>query len=251
MRAARPLLTKLFAALLGLALASAHAQNPGSDIQIVQRIDNILIGVDTVSLEVVDAKHVTGNYFLINIKQPHPMAGHANFVVKCQSPPQMATLASTLPSASLDTQDKPVVPPQRRAGSIDVAQLAFKPVHMLDGTWMAAEFACRSSSSPGNAASIAQQLLAKGGPPDLRTLYCDLKSQTTNQVSKGVEVRYTEADDAVAVNRQWLSSGYVTNTGLVFGNGAQWVIDRNGREARLVAPDGQVLARGPCDARKG
>ncbi|MFZ4285917.1 hypothetical protein ACFQ95_05845 [Variovorax sp. HJSM1_2] len=245
------MLSRLCAALPGLALASAQAQGAGSDIQIVQRIDNVLIGVDTVSLEVVDAQHVTGNYFLINLKQPHPMAGHANFVVKCQSPPQMATLASTLPSASLDTLDQPVVPPQRRASSITVAQLTFKPVHMLDGTWMAAEFACRSSSAPGTAAGIAQQLLAKGGPPDMRTLYCDLKSQSTNQVSKGVEVRYSESDDAVAVNRQWLSSGYVTDTGLVFGNGAQWVIDRSGREARLVAPDGQVLARGPCDMRQG
>jgi hypothetical protein len=251
MRATHPSFSKLTAALLGLAMASAHAQNSGSDIQIVQRIDNILIGVDTVSLEVVDAKHVTGNYFLINVKQPQPMAGHANFVAKCQTPLQIATLASTLPSASLDKEEKPVVPPQRRAASIDVQKLTFNPVHMLDGTWMAAEFACTSSGSPGSAANTARQLLAKGGPPDMRTLYCDLKSQSTNEVRKGVEIRYSETDDAVAVNQQWLSSGYVTATGLVFGNGAQWVIDRSGREARLIAPDGQVLARGPCDARKG
>ncbi|WP_394787944.1 hypothetical protein [Rhodoferax sp.] len=227
------------------------ADEPSSkDMQIVQRIDDVLVGVDAVSLEILGRRHVAGTYFLINLHQPSPVAGYADFVVDCQGPLRIATLASTLPSASL----QPEIPPlQRRASALDLDKLEFAPVHMLDGTWLVAEFTCRSTSQPGRARQIARQLLEQGGPPDMRTLFCDLQADGSNQVRRNVEVRFSISDDAVVVNQQWLSSGFVTDTEVVFGSGAQWVVDlvegRQASRARLLGSGGALLFYGACDAR--
>ena len=243
----RILLLLSFCANLGPAWAEPAANLPASkDMQIVQRIDDVLVGVDAVSLQIVDRSHVSGTYFLINLHQPSPVAGNADFVVDCQGPLRIATLESSLPSGSLKTETPPL---QRRSGPLDMAQLVFAPVHMLDGTWLVAEFACRSSSQPGRARQIARQLLEQGGPPDTRTLYCDLRADGSTQVRRGVELRFSEQEDAVAVNRQWLSSGFVDDKEVVFGSGAQWIVDRQASRARLVAPGGEVLYAGHCDSR--
>lgn len=240
-------LATLLAALCGTGAAWAQpAPEPvAKDFQMVQRIDDVLVGVDTISLEVIGSRHVVGSYFLINLRQPSPLSGRADFVADCQSPLRIATLASTLPSGSL-SPDAPVLPPQRRAGGIDVAQLSFANVHMLDGTWLVAEFACQATSQPGRARLLAKKSLEQGGPPDMRTLYCDLQSDGKREVRKSVEIRFSDSEDAVVVNRQWLSSGYVTDTAVVFGSAAQWVVDRSGREARLIGPDGKLLFTGAC-----
>jgi hypothetical protein len=228
------------------ALPSAPAGEPvAKDFQMVQRIDDVLVGVDTISLEVLGSRHVLGSYFLINLRQPSPIAGRADFVADCQSPPRIATLSSTLPSGSL-SPDAPVLPPQRRAGRIDVSQLAFSNVHMLDGTWLVAEFACQASGQPGRAVQLARKSMEMGGPPDMQTLYCDLQTAGKREVRRGVEIRYSEGEDAVVVNRQWLSSGYVTDKTVVFGSAAQWEVERGGRRARLINSDGKVLFTGAC-----
>lgn len=244
----RILLLLSFCANLGPTWAQPTANLPATskDMQIVQRIDDVLVGVDAVSLQIVDRSHVSGTYFLINLRQPSPVAGNADFVVDCQVPLRIATLESTLPSGSLKTDTPPL---QRRSGPLDMAQLAFAPVHMLDGTWLVAEFACRSTSQPGRARQIARQLLEQGGPPDMRTLYCDLRADGSSQVRRGVELRFSEQEDAVAVNKQWLSSGFVDDKEVVFGSGAQWIVDRQASRARLVAPGGALLYSGPCDSR--
>ncbi len=245
----RPTLTGLLAALASAWAAAQPASEPvAKDFQMVQRIDDVLVGVDTISLELIGNRYVVGSYFLINMLQPSPIAGRADFVADCQNPLRIATLASTLPSGSL-SPDAPVLPPQRRAGAIDVASLAFTAVHVLDGTWMVADFACQASAQPGRAVQLARKSLAQGGPPDMQTLYCDLQSDGKREVRRGVDVRFSDSEDAVAVNGQWLSSGYVTDTAVVFGSAAQWVVDRNGREARLIGTDGKKLFTGACDKR--
>ncbi len=226
--------------------AWAAPERPASkDMQIVQRIDDVLVGVDAVSLEIIDRSHVAGSYFLINLHQPGTLVGTAEFVVDCQSPLRLATLASSLPSGSLQS-DVPVL--QRRATVLDIDSLKFAPVHMLDGSWMVAEFACRSTSQPGRARQIALQLLEKGGPPDMYSLWCDLQADGSTQTRRQAEVRYSLADDAVAVNTQWLSSGFVSATEVVFGSGAQWIVDRRASRARLLGAGGALLFYGNCSS---
>lgn len=245
----RSALAGLSIALCGAcAFAQTAAEPVAKDFQMVQRIDDVLIGVDTISLELIGSRYVVGSYFLINMHKPSPIAGRADFVADCQNPLRIATLASTLPSGSL-SPDAPVLPPQRRAGAIDVAGLAFNSVHMLDGTWMVADFACQASSQPGRAVQLARNSLEQGGPPDMQTLYCDLQSDGKREVRRGVQIRFSDSEDAVVVNGQWLSSGYVTDKTVVFGSAAQWVVDRSAREARLIGPNGKKLFTGACDKR--
>ena len=213
------------------------------DMQIVQRIDNVLVGVDAVSLAIIGRRYVAGSYFLINLHKPSPVVGSAEFVADCQNPPRLATLASSLPSASL----QPATPPlQRRATALDIDSLTFTPVHMLDGSWMVAEFACRSTSQPGRARQIAQELLEKGGPPDQLRLWCDLQPDGSTQTRRSAEVRYSASDDAVAVQTQWLSSGFVSDTEVVFGSGAQWIVDRQASRVQLLGAGGARLFVGAC-----
>ncbi|MDR7379122.1 hypothetical protein J2X19_003816 [Rhodoferax ferrireducens] len=240
------LLPAVFLAFCG-PLAWAADAPASKDMQIVQRIDDVLVGVDAVSLEILGRRHVAGTYFLINLRRPSPVAGYADFVADCQGPLRIATLSSTLPSGSLQPEPPPLLP--RRATALDLESLSFNPVHMLDGTWLVAEFACRSSSQPGAARHIARQLREKGGPPDMLSVYCDLQADGSNETRRGVEVRFSEQDDAVAVNHQWLSSGFVSDTEVVFGSGAQWVVDRQARRARLLGGSGALLFEGKCDSR--
>jgi hypothetical protein len=228
--------------------ATAQSEPVAKDFQMVQRIDNTLIGVDTISLELLGSRYVAGSYFLINMRKPSPIAGRAEFVVDCHSPMRLATLTSTLPSGSL-APDAPIQPPQRRAGAIDVASLAFTNVHMLDGTWLVADFACQASSQPGRAVALARKSLEQGGPPDMQTLYCDLQADGGKAVRRGVEVRFSDSEDAVAVNHQWLSSGYVTDAAIIFGGVQKWVIDRKAPTARLMGQNGKPLYTGACDRR--
>jgi hypothetical protein len=230
--------------LLSFCLVFCGAAGAASkDMQIVQRIDDVLVGVDAVSLEVIGRRHVAGSYFLINLHRPSPLVGTAEFVADCDNPPRLATLASSLPSAALQPE-APVL--QRRATALDIASLKFAPVHMLDGSWMVAEFACRSTSQPGRARQIAQALLEQGGPPDMVSLWCDLQADGSTQTRRNAEVRYSVADDAVAVHTQWLSSGFVGGTEVVFGSGAQWIVDRQASRARLLGADGTLLFAGAC-----
>lgn len=238
----RPLLLSI--CLLVCSGVWAGPDRPASkDMQIVQRIDDVLVGVDAVSLDVLDRRYVAGSYFLINLHQPSPVLGTAEFVVDCQNPLQLATLASNLPSGTLKSETPQV---QRRATAVDTASLAFTPVHMLNGSWMVAEFACRSTNQPGRARQIAQELLEKGGPPDQLSLWCDLQPKGSKQTRHGTEVRYSASDNAVAVQTQWLSSGFVSDTEVVFGSGAQWIVDRQPHQALLVGAGGARLFVGAC-----
>jgi hypothetical protein len=64
-----------------------------------------------------------------------------------------------------------------------------------------------------------------------------------------VEVRFSESADAVAVNRQWLSSGSVTAEEVRYGTNSTWHIDRQALNVRRTATGGEMLFSGGCDRR--
>lgn len=231
---------------LGVLQAAAQPAAPAS-FHLVQRIDETLVGVDNISLDVLGRNHVAGTYFLVHAKQPAPLIGYANYVVDCREPVSIAVANAVMPSGRLEPAT-PFVQPPRRSGAIDVDKLQFSPVHVMDGTRMVAEFSCRTSSAPGRARQIAQELAERGGPADSQRLYCDLRPDA-GAAPRRVEVRFSPVEDVVAVNGQWLSSGFLVGEEIVFGTGAQWRIDRSLRQARLVRDDGVVLHTGGCDAR--
>ncbi len=232
----------------GLAAMGVAAQPamPAS-FQFVQRIDQTLVGVDMVALDVLSRDHVAGTYFLVHAKQPTPLIGYANVVADCREPLRIAVVNAVMPSGRLEPAT-PFEQPPRRSGAIDVGKLQFTSAHVMDGTRMVAEFICRASSAPGRARQIAQELNDQGGPADATRLYCDLQPDGGG-APRRVEVRYSPSEDVVAVNGQWLSSGFLVGDEVVFGSGAQWRIDRGTRVARLVRDDGVVLHTGSCDTR--
>lgn len=229
------------------ALACAQPVAPQQPFHLVQRIDEMLVGVDAISLDVVGRDHVAGTYFLVHAQKPSPMIGYANYVVDCRVPRRMAILSSFMPSGRLE-ENAPFVQPPRRSGQIDVTRLQFADVHVMDGTAFVADFSCQASSAPGRAAQIAQELVQHGGPADSASLYCDMRPDSGKPVRR-VEVRYSPAENAVAVNGQWLSSGFTAKNEVVFGVGAQWRLDLRKRTVRLMRDNGKLLFTGACDSR--
>jgi hypothetical protein len=242
----RLLTSRCLAAALAVAGPAVLAQAP-PPFHLVQRIDEMLVGVDTIALDVVGRDHVAGTYFLVHARKPTPMIGYANYVVDCREPRRMAVLSSVMPSGRLEPET-PFLQPPRRSGQIDVGQLNFSAVHVMDGTAFVAAFSCQASSAPGRAAQIARELVEQGGPADTQSLYCDMRPDS-GKPPRRVEVRFSPVDDVVAVNGRWLSSGFLVKDEVVFGTGAQWRIDRRQRTARLVRDNGTQLFKGACDTR--
>ena len=83
----------------------------------------------------------------------------------------------------------------------------------------------------------------------MQTMYCDLQPDGSTEVRHGVEVRYSASASAVAVNRQWLSSGSVTDDEVRFGVNSNWRINRKALDIRRSAPSGEMLFSGLCDRR--
>ena len=221
--------------LLMMALAPMHAAAQWSNnrgYQLLQRVDDVLFGMDNLSLVILDRRHVAGTLLRINVLQPAPIRGSTGFVVDCDKPLRFAAVPATMP------------------GRPDPAKLEFVPVRMLDGTWAAAEFACEVTRQPARAARLARDLYERGGPPDMQTVYCELQPDGSEQVRPGVEVSFSESADAVAVNRQWLSSGSVTTEEVRFGTRSVWHLDRQGLHVRRMAPGGEMLFSGACDRRR-
>ncbi len=199
--------------------------------QLLQRIDDVLFGIDNLSLEILGRDHVTGTLLQINADQPLPLRAQTRFVVECRKPMRFAVLRA---DAVLPTDPK---------------TLEYADVALLDGTWASAEFACESTRQPGRASQVARAIYESGGPPDMQTLYCDLQPDGSTEVRRGVEVRYSVSTSAVAVNRQWLSSGSVTEDEVRFGSNSKWRINRKALDIRRSAPNGRVLFSALCDRR--
>lgn len=232
-KALRPVLLKcLLALVMALAMGLSHAQwvsNRG--YQLLQRIDDVLFGIDNLSLEILDRDHVAGTLLQINVDQPLPLRAQTRFVVDCRKPMRFAARKADAVSP------------------IDLQALEYNDAALLDGTWASAEFACESTRQPGRASQVARAIYERGGPTDTQTLYCDLQPDGSTEVRRGVEVRYSASANAVAVNRQWLSSGSVTDDEVRFGANSKWRINRKALDIRRSAPNGEMLFSALCDRR--
>lgn len=222
----------LLAVVMVLSMGAGHAQwvsNRG--YQLLQRIDDVLFGIDNLSLEILDRDHVAGTLLQINADQPLPLRAQTRFVVDCRKPMRFALRKADA------------------ASPIDLQALEYADAALLDGTWASAEFACESTRQPGRASHVARAIYERGGPPDMQTLYCDLQPDGSAEVRRGVEVRYSPSANAVAVNRQWLSSGSVTDEEVRFGANSKWRINRKALDIRRSAPNGEMLFSALCDRR--
>lgn len=199
--------------------------------QLLQRVDDVLFGVDNLALVILDRRHVAGTLLRINVFQPSPIRGSTDFVVDCQKPLRFATV------------------PAGNRGRPQTERLEFVPAKILDGTWFAAEFACEATRQPARAARLARDLFERGGPEDMQSIYCELQPDGSEQARPGVEIRFSELADAVAVNRQWLSSGTVTQAEVRFGANSTWHVDRQGLNVRRTSAGGEMLFSGSCDHR--
>jgi hypothetical protein len=242
-------------------------------LQLVQRVDNVLYGVDPISLAPLGNRHVSGVLVRVNVGQslnkntnqnagqntgqntgqsatpPSLVTGYSHFVADCKKPLRMHIVA-TAPSPLDLTPQGSSARARYSAATTALESGVFAKAHMLDGTWAVAEFACDSTQRPARTAQIARELFEKGGPSDMRTALCDLQTDGDLQTRLDVEVRFSDAEKVVAVNKQWLSSGRVTDTEITFGSGAaRWRIDRAAAEASLVHPGGKVAFVGSCIAR--
>jgi len=218
----------LLASLAG-AVQAQWASNRG--YQLLQRVDDVLFGVDNLALRIVDRNHVAGTLLEINVLKPYPVRSRIEFVADCGKPMRLAIRTGGAGAAPV------------------LDKLEFAELSWLDGSWAAAEFACESTRQPGRAAQLAREMFERGGPPDVQTLYCDLQPDGSTEVRKGVEVRYSALANAVSVNRQWLSSGSVTAEEVRFGANSVWRIDRQALDIRRSAPGGEMLFSGLCDRR--
>ncbi len=197
--------------------------------QLLQRVDDVLFGVDNVSLVILDKRHVAGRLVRINVHQPSPVRGFDDFVADCDQPLRFA------------------IKPASAEGAPAPSQLEFSRARMLDGSWAAAEYACESTRQPGRATRLARDLFERGGPPDMQVVYCELQPDGSQETRTGVEVRFSEEANAVAVNRQWLSSGEVTAKEVSFGANSKWRIDRQALDIRRTAASGEMLFSGTCE----
>jgi hypothetical protein len=219
-------------AMLLLAPALAAAQwTSNRGYQLLQRVDDVLFGVDNLSLVILDRQHVAGSLVRVNVDQPHPLRGRTDFVADCSRPLQFAIVPGT------------------SKGRPKPSQLEFAPAKVLDGSWFAAEFACESTRQPGRASRIARDLYERGGPPDTETVYCELQPDGSSETRYGVEVRFSEQSNAVAVNRQWLSSGQVDAEEVQFGSVGTWHVHRKDLHVRKTIGSGEMVFSGSCDRR--
>jgi hypothetical protein len=218
----------------------------GKGVLLLQRIDDVLYGVDPISLAIVDSNHISGILVRVNANQPNPALDYSHFLVDCRGAMRMATLATSHSPMDLTAQGA-----SSRA-RIDVALTAmpiakFGPLKVLDASRPIAEFVCASSLRPAQAAQIAKSLFENGGPSDMRSAMCDLRPDGASVTREDVEVRFSDSEKVVSVNKQWLSSGQVTGAEISFGSGAaRWRIDRNSAEASLVDSAGRVIFAGSC-----
>ena len=211
--------------------ASWAQWNNNRGYQLLQRVDDVLFGVDNLSLVIIDRRYVAGTLVRIDANQPLPIRGITEFVADCQKPLRFAAKPADAKVRAL------------------AGQLEFSSAKLLDGTWFAAEFACESTRQPGRASRVAKDLFERGGPTDMQTIYCELQPNGSDEARSGVEVRFSESANAVAVNRQWLSSGEVSAGEVRFGSNSKWRINRQAMDVRRTAASGEMLFSGTCDNR--
>lgn len=252
----------LWLMLGGCSAAGLWAQTPtGKAPLLLQRIDTTLYGVDLLSLAVVDRHHVSGILVRVNAAKPSPPLDYNHYVVDCRGAMRLAQIASaaspmdlTLTGASARARLQTATEFIATAGAAGEAAALpgkpqFKALATIDGSRALAEFTCAAMQRPAQAAPLAQDVYANGGPNDLRTALCDLQPDGVFVTREDVTVRFSDSEKVVSVNHQWLTSGKVTDAEISFGSGsARWRIDRSTAEATLVDANGKVLFAGSCIA---
>lgn len=245
----------------GPAAAASSKGGPGTAASgkgplLLQRIDDVLYGVDPISLAVVDRHHVSGILVRVNANQPSPPLNYSHFIVDCQGKLQMAILATSPSPMDLTPQGASARARVQAASALvaragGVPAVKFSLANMLDGSRALADFACAASQRPAQAVLLARDVLENGGPWDLRTALCDLQPDGAFVTREDVTVRFSDSEKVVSVNNQWLTSGKVSDAEISFGSGsAKWRIDRNSAEANLVDSTGRVIFAGSCVATK-
>jgi hypothetical protein len=235
----------LFATCFG-----THAQTAAQakSVLLVQRIDDVLYGVDPISLALVDSHHVSGVLVKVHAEKPSPALSYTHFVADCRLPMRAALLATAASPLDLTPQGASARA-RLAAASASLSGGLFIKTNMLDGSRATAEFACATSQRPARAVQIAKDLFENGGPSDMRTALCDLQPNGASRTHQDVSVRFSDSEKVVSVNHQWMSTGTVTNTEISFGSGpARWKIDRDTAEASLVNAAGKVIFMGSCVA---
>ncbi len=240
----------------GGARSAASATPSGKGPLLLQRIDDVLYGVDPISLAVVDRHHVSGILVRVNANQPSPPLNYSHFVADCQVKMQVAMLSTsaspmdlTPQGASARARVQAAAAVVARAGGESAAK--FSPAQVLDGSRALAEFACAASQRPAQAVLLARDVLENGGPWDVRTALCDLQPDGAFVTREDVTVRFSDSEKVVSVNNQWLTSGKVTDSDISFGSGsAKWRIDRVSAEAHLIDSTGKLIFAGSCVARQ-
>jgi hypothetical protein len=236
--------------LAGLHAVGACAQHFAKGPLLVQQIDQFLYGVDPLSVAVVDAGHVSA----IGIRLPagesrSDAAQYLHYVARCDGGLQWALLREAASPLDLTPQGASA---RARTNAIrsQWSSLRFQPSNMRDASRSLAQFACAASSRPAQAAQIAKDILDNGGPWDMRTVLCDLQPDGAVVTREDVQVRFSDQEKVVAVNKQWFANAQVTDTEISFGNGsARWKIDRSTAEASLVdVATGKALFAGSCAA---
>lgn len=236
-------------ALTAAAPALAQSLPQGSSMrgfQMVQHVDDVLYGVDALALDVKENRYVRGTYVRVSVSQPSPILGVGRFVADCNEPVRLAIVASSALTGKSNADGTPEYK-HFAAEKTAFAELEFFKGHVLDGTRLVAEFACRTSQSPGRAQAIARELYESGGPADMKTLRCDMRQERGTAVVPGVPIRFSESEQVVAVNNQWLSASEITRDAIIFGSGAaEWRVERQAKLVRLLNPKGDVQYFGNC-----
>lgn len=243
-------------AAAGGAKAGPSVPPSGNGPLLLQRIDDVLYGVDPISLAVVDRQHVSGILVRVNASQPSPPLNYSHFVADCQVKMQVAILSTsaspmdlTPQGASARARVQAAAAAVTRAGGESAGK--FSPAQMLDGSRALAEFACAASQRPAQAVLLARNVLENGSPWDVRTALCDLQPDGAFVTREDVTVRFSDSEKVVSVNNQWLTSGKVTDSEISFGSGsAKWRIDRASAEAQLIDSTGKLIFAGSCVARQ-
>ncbi len=235
---------------VALAAVNSAAQSPsGKGPLLLQRIDDVLYGVDPISLAIVDNRYVSAILVRVNAAKPHSPLNYTHFVADCKGAGQVAFLAVSVSPMDLTPQGASF---RARLQAVQAALSApggakFAKPAMLDGSRNMADFVCAASQRPSQAVALAKGILENSGPTDLRTALCDLQPDGVFVTREDVTVRFSDREKTVSVNNQWLTSGQVTPTEISFGSGtAKWRIDRASAEANLIDSTGRVIFAGSC-----
>ena len=182
----------------GVRRLGSEAPEAPRNLLVVQRIEDVLIGVDRVSIRVVDRHRVAASYVRVNARRPTPVLGLARVLVDCRTPHRLSVLASSTLTGRVaaDGRDEYQV---FDGGPAAQDEASFGAVHLLNGTLFVADFACRASVEPRRGAAIAAELYARGGPPDQQSLRCALLADGDLQAAEAAAAAAASASAQNAV----------------------------------------------------